>query len=118
MARKSKCGSMFFVIIVIISCLSLGFYCDAFPAIENVEEISATLTGRRSCSVFATRKNCICSLQFKPLCGSDGITYTNACQFECARRCNEGELHHLFYSYMNSLAKAKVTQMFGFQLTI
>jgi len=31
---------------------------------------------------------CMCTSEFRPVCGSDGITYGNICEFECERHKN------------------------------
>ncbi|CAG7731999.1 unnamed protein product [Allacma fusca] len=31
--------------------------------------------------------SCVCSQIFRPVCGTDGRTYSNACLLQCRKRC-------------------------------
>lgn len=52
----------------------------------------------RNCNMFA-RKSCLCKMMWKPLCGSDNITYASLCHFQCAQRCEPSE----FFIIINML---------------
>lgn len=32
---------------------------------------------------------CVCTREYAPVCASDGVTYSNSCNFECERGLNE-----------------------------
>lgn len=43
---------------------------------------------KEASEIDTTRKICACSLSYSPLCGSDGRTYYNQCDFNCQKRFN------------------------------
>ena len=49
----------------------------------------------KSCSgQSALEKECpsMCTEQYDPVCGSDGITYENACLLNCTKSCEKPDL--------------------------
>lgn len=43
------------------------------------------------------QKGCFCTLEYRPVCASNGQTYSNGCLFRCAAAQNSGELHNSLY---------------------
>lgn len=75
--------------------LERRFYgeCQKNEKLEISNEISNIDSGRQKC---------LCTLEFSPICGSDGRTYTNQCDFNCKREINK----QLKIEYMGGCKKS------------
>lgn len=54
--------------------------------------VSAVVLGLSESASIPVR--CQCSMEYRPICGSDNITYTNECFFECERKNSLLEFNH------------------------
>ncbi|ETK81853.1 hypothetical protein L915_12680 [Phytophthora nicotianae] len=78
--------------------------CDKSCALANVVATASHMRHWGRCTtaetVAAVRINCyndtVCSTEYKPICGTNNVTYENECEFEAAQ-CNVTEYGELLY---------------------
>lgn len=55
-------------------------------AVEEIDEIDE-------------EPECICTMEYNPICGSDAVTYSNPCMFRCEADSPRGKRANLFIAF-------------------